>query len=144
MNAPEILATLRRRGATVRVLGGNQIEVAPRRVLDDGLRAVIRSHKPALLVELHRTEAVELTGGQILETRHELGAVLIRSRRFDCELWVALDPGMADELRAEEQARETPRPVLLPDDVASLRGKSEAMVKATLNTMAVFPGARIQ
>ena len=52
MEAQEILATLQQRGATVRALQDGRLEVAPRRVLDDELRAAIRSHKRELLAEL--------------------------------------------------------------------------------------------
>ena len=143
MLAQEILATLQQRGATVRALEGDQLEIGPRRVLDDQLRAAIRSHKADLLAELRRDEANELTAGPVLETRRELGAVLIRSRRFDQEIWIALTEEMALELRAEEQDRETPRPVLLAEDVAGLRGRPPEAVEAVLRVAAAFPGARV-
>ena len=50
---------------------------------------------------------------------------------------------MAAELRAEEAQRSEPRPVLLPDDIANLRGKSEAAIKAALQVAGVFPGAKV-
>ncbi len=56
MEAQEILATLQQRGATVRALQDGRLEVAPRRVLDDDLRAAIRSHKRELLAELAQRE----------------------------------------------------------------------------------------
>lgn len=79
---------------------------------------------------------------EVIETREQVGAVLIRSPRFG-EVWVALEPGMAPELVAEEAARAEPRPVLLAEDVAKLRGKSEEMIRATLAVLGTFPGARL-
>ena len=145
MLAQEIIETLRERGATVRALAGDQIEVAPRRVLDDELREAIRSHKPDLLAELNKDEGTgDILGSDpILETREQLGAVRLRSRRFGCEFWIALAPGMADELRSEESQRSNPRPVLLPEDVASLRGRPPEAVEAVLRVAAAFPGARV-
>ena len=145
MSVPHpLLADLQSRGVQV-VAEGQQLRCrGPRGALRPADLDRLKAHKTEILAELHHTEAAELTGGKIVEARHELGAVLIRSNRLDGELWVALDPGMAAELRAEEQARETPRPVLLPEDVAALRGKPEAMIRATLNVLAVFPGAQIQ
>ena len=70
-------------------------------------------------------------------------AVLIRSVRFG-ECWIALTSVVADTLRVEEQAHETPRPVLLPADVAGLPGKSETAIKSALEVSRVFGEARIQ
>ena len=79
----------------------------------------------------------------ILESRHELGAVLIRIRRFDREIWIALTEGVAAELRIEESQRHDPRPVLLPVDVTRLKNQPEATIEAVLNTMAVFPRSEL-
>ena len=75
------------------------------------------------------------------EHREKPGAVRLESRFGS--IWIALNLSMAAELQAEEQARETPRPVLLPEDVASLRGKSQAMVRGALNVLAEFPGTKV-
>jgi len=69
--------------------------------------------------------------------------VLIRSPRFG-EVWVVLEGSILAELRAEEQARPDPRPVLTTAQVLRLRGKSEALIQAVLNTLAVFPEAEIR
>lgn len=143
MEAHEIIAVLQRRGAGIRVLDDGRLEVSPSRVLDDGLRGAIRANKTQVIAALHRVEASELTEGAIVEARHELGAVLIRSRRFACEVWLALTGEMAADLRAEESTREQPRPVLLPADVASLRGKSDEATKAVLDALACFPGSEL-
>ena len=76
--------------------------------------------------------------------RQPIGAVLIESRRFGCEVWLAMDPGMAEELASEEARRDAPRPVLRPADIAALRGKPEAAIRAVLEVAKVFPGARVQ
>ncbi len=82
------------------------------------------------------------TEAPILDAEEQLGAVLLRSPRYG-EVWVALDPCIASELQAEEQARETPRPVLLVEDVARLRGQSPEAVQAVLRVAAAFPEARV-
>jgi hypothetical protein len=88
------------------------------------------------------TPASELTDAPVVAAREQLGAVLVRSPRFG-EVWVVLEPSMAPELAAEEAGRVEPRPVLLAEDVAHLRGKSDQMVRAALAVLAVFPGARL-
>ena len=49
----------------------------------------------------------------------------------------------ADRLAAEEGARSRPRPVLTPEDIARLAGKSDAMVAAALEVARTFPGSRV-
>jgi hypothetical protein len=71
-----------------------------------------------------------------------IGAVRIRTPKFG-SIWLALDETTADELRAEEQQREHPRPVLMEEDVAHLENKSEEMIRAALEVIRAFPGARI-
>ena len=51
---------------------------------------------------------------------------------------------MAAELRTEEAARETTRPVLTSADIAALHGKPEAAVRAALEVFRVFGEAKIQ
>ncbi len=80
---------------------------------------------------------------EVLEARQQIGAVLIRSPRFG-EVWVALEPSMLAELVAVEEAgRADPRPVLLAEDVARLRDKSDEAIRSTLAVLATFPGARL-
>ena len=63
-----------------------------------------------------------------------------------------LTPKRQGELRANLRtitpyARDLPsndRPVLLPEDVAALKGKPEAAVRAVLEILSCFPGSRIQ
>ena len=142
MQATEILATLQQRGATVRTIEGDQLEVVPRRVLDDELRKAIRAHKAEVLAELRRDEASRFIADPIVETRQELGAVLIESTRFG-QLWVVLDSRLSDGLRNEEALRPTPRPVLKSSDIEAFCGKSEAMIRATLIALVVFPGSEL-
>ena len=78
---------------------------------------------------------------EVEETRARLGAALIRSR-FG-EVWVAVDPCIRPELEAEEDKREEPRPILGPEDVARLRGRSDRTISATLAVLRRFPGARV-
>jgi hypothetical protein len=72
----------------------------------------------------------------------QIGAVRIRTKKFG-SIWLALDETTADELRAEEQQREHPRPVLMEEDVAHLENKSEEAIRAALEVIRAFPGARI-
>lgn len=87
-------------------------------------------------------ESSALDAAPITETREFLGAVLIASPKFG-EVWIALEPSMAPKLEAEERARQDPRPVLLAEDVARLREKSEAAIQATLEVLRAFPRARV-
>ena len=140
MEAQEILATLQQRGATVRALQDGRLEVAPRRVLDDELRAAIRSHKRELLAELPQygesAEAPALGSGVP-------AAVLVDSPRYG-EVWVvATDAEVAAAIRLEEKHRDQPRPVLMASDVSRLQGKSPEAITAVLNVVTVFPGARV-
>ena len=50
---------------------------------------------------------------------------------------------LLDELRTEEALRSEPRPVLEASDIEAFRGKSEAMIRATLNALVVFPGSEL-
>lgn len=87
--------------------------------------------------------ADDLAGGPIIETRFDLGAVRIESSRFGQGVWLALTEDMATELRSEEIQRDEPRPVLLPEDLARLKGKSAAAIRAALEIFTVFPGSRV-
>ncbi len=83
-----------------------------------------------------------LERAEVREARQEIAAVRFQSARYG-DVWVALDPCIVSELQAEEQVRETPRPVLLAEDVARLRGKSPEAIQAVLRAAVVFPGARL-
>ena len=78
----------------------------------------------------------------ILDPEEQIGAVLLRSPRYG-EIWLALEACTVPELRVAEQARETPRPVLLAEDVFWLRRRSPEAVEAVLRVAAAFPGARV-
>jgi hypothetical protein len=86
--------------------------------------------------------AVPLEEGETKETRERLGAVLIDSPRFG-EVWIALDPCMVAELVAEEDASEDPRPVMLPEDMLRLRGRSPRAIATALEVLRRYPGARV-
>lgn len=141
MEAREILAILRQRGAVLRALDGNRLSVEPSRALDETLREAIRGAKATLLSELRGGDS-KIAESPALATREQLGAVLIRSRRFG-EVWLALTEDMAKELDAEESERAGPWPVLLSADIAALRGKPEAAIRGALEVARIFPGARV-
>ncbi len=143
MEAAEILTALRERGARAQVLDGDRIGIEPSSALTDSLRAAVRAHRHELLAVL-RAAFVDrsLEEAAITEARAQLGAVLVKTRRFG-HVWIAVDPCLAPNLQGEEQAREIPRPVLLVEDVVRLRGKQEKAIRAVLQAAAVFPGARV-
>ena len=144
-----LLADLQSRGVEVTAEGQSLRCRGPRGALTPADLDALRSRKAEILAELQQAAdpvQANLIGPNtdpILETRHELGAVLIRSCRFGRDIWIVLTEEMAVELRAEEQDRETPRPVLLAEDVALLRGRPPEAVEAVLRVAAAFPGARV-
>jgi hypothetical protein len=86
---------------------------------------------------------IAASGTEIPEVQDvPIGAVRIRTAKFG-SIWLALDETTAEKLRAEEQQREHPRPVLMEEDVAHLENKSEEAVRAALEIIRAFPGARI-
>ena len=110
----------------------------------------IRAQKPQLLELLQSgAERPDLAEGndlaanaEILETREALIAVRIRSRSLDREVWLARNERAAAELQAE-MAPGHELPVLLFEEIPLLKGKSQAMCRAILDTKAVFPDSRI-
>src|SRR5262245_3763195 len=71
----------------------------------------------------------------------EPAAWRLYSRRLDRELWVARD---ADTARALDQDRaRAGLPVVLAADLERLRGFDGGRLHELLDTVAVFPGARI-
>lgn len=125
---------------------GQRLRVeAPVGVLTQELRAALAARKEQILARLRAdplvsSEAHAIADGHLVEARERLGAVLVRSAHYG-EIWLALDPCMVAELVAEDGA--SPRPVLLVEDVARLRGKSKAAIRAVLEVARVFPGARV-
>jgi hypothetical protein len=89
---------------------------------------------PGALTDLEEAPAIA--------AREQIGAVLLRSPQYG-EVWVVLEGSLLGELRAEEQERPDPRAVLRTDQILRLRGKSEAAIRAVLNTLAAFPEAEI-
>ena len=142
-----LLADLQSRGVKV-IADGQKLRCrGPRGAMKPADLTGLRAHKAEILAELQPAADPGQAGlighstDPILETRHELGAVRLWSRRFACELWVALDPSMASELRAEESQHPAPRPVLDPADVTRLKGKSAETIQAALVALTVFPGS---
>ncbi len=138
MEPAEILEEIQRRGATVQPLEGGRLGVSPRSALDDGLRAAIREHKLELLAALREPVEDEGLDGALLEARTDWGAVRLGTPYG--EVWLARTTEVADGLVAEG----THLPVLLPEDVAALRGKGDEAIRAVLEVRRVFPGGTIQ
>jgi hypothetical protein len=141
MGVGELLSDLRRRGVSIQVRG-EHIAVEPASRLTEADRKAIRSHKEALLAELEDLARSDLLGAPIEGVREQVGAVLVRSPCYG-EIWLALDACVVGEIAAEESSQARPRPVLLVGDVARLRGKPEAMIRAALEVARAFPGARV-
>ncbi len=136
---------LQKRGVQI-VVAGQQLRCrGPRGALTAADLDRLRSCKREILAGLNKDESSGniLGSDPILESRHELGAVLIRSRRFSRDIWIALTDGVANELRIAESQRHEPRPVLLPADVTRLKNRPVEAIGAVLNTMAVFPRSEL-
>ena len=142
MTAAALLSSLRLRGVELTAEGDQLRYRAPRGTLRPTDLETLRAHKLSLLDVLREGTAEDLGGAPIAAARSELSAVLIRSATYG-EVWLALTAEMAANLRAEESQRPKPRPVLLPSDIARLRGKSEAAVRASLEVTRTLPGARV-
>jgi hypothetical protein len=132
MNSASVLSNLRSLEVEVTADGDNVRYCGPRGSVTPFLLGQLRIHKREILKAL-KAEFLE----------EEQAAVLMRSRRFGCDVWVALSADIAAELLIEEQQRESPRPVLRQSDLKRLDGMSEDLVRAVLNVAAVFPGTKI-
>ena len=143
MSTPHpLLAELRRRGVELRREGDRLRWRAPRGVLRPMDLIALRRAKVELLNALAPPDQAppdHLDDAPIIDTRAGVG-VLIRSRRYGCEVWVALDRDAAGKLEADEAQRADTRPVLFADDVARLRGKSEGAVRGALEVARALPG----
>ena len=145
MNALDLLTDLRSRGVHLSPSGDRLRYRAPRGVLTDELLGQLRDHKAELLEELRRStpSQPDLAEAPIVATREQISAVLLRTPYFDLDVWLALDSGMAAQLRAEEAQRSDPRPVLETQDIVELEGKSKAAIRASLKVYTIFPGSRL-
>jgi hypothetical protein len=83
---------------------------------------MIRGNRP--LTNRRPTTPAESEPDLVWEALSQIGAVLIRTAKGG-SIWLALDQGTADEIRAEEQQREEPCPVLTLEDPARPLTSSE-------------------
>ncbi len=144
MNAASLLAELHSLGVTIEARGDRlrfgPVDAVPPDLLEH-LRANkeevidLLEHDPEPLAEADKDRAT-------LGALSRIGGVLLHTAKFG-SVWLALDQATADEIRAEEQRREKPCPVLTAEDVAHLESKSEAAILAALEVIRAFPGARI-
>ena len=141
MTAEALLHELHSRGVQLTPEGDRIRYRAPRGALTPDLKARLREHKGEVLAVL-QGQAGLFDLGSALEIRQEIGAVLVASPRFG-QVWLALDPCMEGQLRAEESQRTDPRPVLTTADLAQLEGRPAVMISAMLATIAAFPGSRV-
>jgi hypothetical protein len=143
--AVAILDELRSRGVRLELKGDRLRLRAPSAPPPELLQAAQR-HRDELVGLLQSEERAgpELPAigeGEIAKTRERLGAVLIRSR-FG-EVWLAIDPCVVPELETEEAGRAEPRPVLLASDLPLLKGLPDDAIRASLEVLRAFPGARV-
>ena len=148
MTADALLSELRSQGIELQA-DGDRLLYRGRRALTPKLRDRLRIAKSELLDLLRQDKSggcdpdallaqAELL---VLEARHDLRAVRMASGLLGgAELWVCLDTQALGELEAEEALRTEPRPVLLAQDILTLRGKPPELVRAALKVRAVFPG----
>ena len=141
MTAEALLQELWSRGVRLTPEGDRIRYCAPRGALTPELRARLSEHRGEVLSVL-QGQREPLKSAPALEVRQQIGAVRIASPRYG-EVWLALDPCLAGQLRAEESRRDDPRPVLTTADLAHLEGRPPALVEALLNTFAAFPGAQV-
>ena len=152
MNGSSLLHEAWRRGVVLYLDGGRLRFRSPPGALTPALMGALRSRRDELLSELSRREdheagplstqrviaVAEGLDGTLLEARTDWGAVRLGTPYG--EVWLARTAEVADGLVAER----THLPILLPEDVAALRGKSDEAIRAVLNVRRVFPGGTIQ
>jgi len=141
VTAEALLQELQSRGVQLTPEGDRIRYRAPRGALTPELRARLSEHKGEVLSVL-QGQGELLESAPAIEVRQQTGAVLIGSPRFG-EIWLALDPCLAGQLRAEESQQARPRPVLTTADLARLEGKPAGVVDAMLDTLAAFPDAAV-
>ena len=131
-----ILAYLRRRGVRVTAKGELLRLDAPSGVLSLAEVEVLREIKPALLAALAEEEWPPAPDPRAWLLSTPYGRV-----------WIAADPEAAAELLAEEgdweRLGEPALPVLMLEEFEKLRGTARAIIRATLDALAVFPGLRV-
>ena len=130
----EVLSQLRARGLRVARADGESLAVTPASLLDDRLRAAIRASKAVILAALEE-RASDPTG---------IGAVKLRSHRFGRDLWLARDERVVADLINELEQTGEKLPILLFAECEALRGKSPAMIRATLDALTELPGSRVE
>ena len=140
MNVTSLLSELHSLGVTLEARG-DRLRFRPVNAVPPNLVEHLRANKEEVLARLERRPDTDETP-TTLEALSQIGAVLIRTARFG-SIWLAIDQATADEIRAEEQQREKPCPVLMAADVAHLEIKSERAIRGALEVIRMFPGSRI-
>jgi hypothetical protein len=144
MNAASLLDELHSLGVTLESRG-DRLRFKPVNAVPPDLVEHLRAHKDEVIALLEHDrdhQTVTDKASATLEALSQIGAVLIHTTKFG-PIWLAIDQASADEIRAEEQRREKPCPVLTADDVAHLENKSEEAIRGALEVIRAFPGSRI-
>jgi hypothetical protein len=144
MNAASLLDELHSLGVTLEARG-DRLRFRPVNAVPPELVEHLRANKEEVLAHLERHPEPQAEADKdraTLEALSQIGAVLIRSRKFG-SVWLALDQATANELREEESQHDEPCPVLTAEDLDHLETMSERAVRAALEIIATFPGSRI-
>jgi TubC N-terminal docking domain len=131
MTAPEILTTLRQRGASVRVGGSDLVVEAPKGAFTPQLRQAVAAHKGDLL-RLLQGPALDADAG-------ELAAVKLRNTLIG-DAWLVRDP---EALVEHTDIIRSGLPVFFFDEVERLRGKTPAELQAIGTVKVIFPTGRV-
>jgi hypothetical protein len=146
VTAAELITELKSRGVILTPhADGEHLRVRPAEALDPCLLAELKTQRDAVLAELRQRRGespVQDDDGSLVDSAEQIGAVLLRSRRFG-DVWLARDDRVADELVAELAATGQATPVLTYAEAPLLRGKSDRMLRALLTAKSALPGSRL-
>ena len=142
MNATALLAELHRRGIEFRVQG-DRFLYRPVESVTAELLERLRQSKAELLMLLRGGEDQEsglLEESEVRGERREPVGWLFYSRLFDREFWLGRDEPTAERLAAEHPGI----PVFTLAEIPLLETKPPELLRAILETKAVFPDARVR
>jgi hypothetical protein len=131
MTVTSLLAELHSLGVTLEAQG-DQLRFRPVDAVPPDLLEHLRANKEEVIALLEHDPEPQAEADKdraTLEALSQIGAVLIRSRKFG-SVWLALDQANANELREEESQYDEPCPVLTAEDLDHLETMSERAIRA--------------
>ena len=143
MNVPDLLAELQGRHIVLFPEGDRIRYRGPRGAMTPDLLERLRRSKAELLEALRSGEDHEsglLQGSEVRQEKRMVAGWLFYSRLFDREFWLAKDEPTAERLAAEHPGV----PVITIAEVAILETKPPELLRAILETKAVFPDAGVR